>query len=514
MKWLCGAVLALSLVLMFVPVMATTTSITQVSAGGGHTVALKGDGSVWAWGWNLYGQLGDGTTMDRIEPKQVTSLTGMTAIAAGGGHTIGLKGDGTVWAWGYNSWGQLGAGTITDRTVPVQVATLTGITAIAAADENSVALKSDGTVWTWGSNRLGELGNGTSDWNPHPTPGQVPGLTGISAVTAGPSHTVALLSDGTVWAWGRNSEGQLGDGTTTQRTIPVKVTGLTSVTAIAASYYHTVALKRDGSLWVWGDNSYGQLGGGTADGNTHPTPVQVTGVTGIAAIAASGYRTMVVKNDGTIWTWGMNDYGQLGDGTITTLRATPAQMTDLISIMSVAGGPEHSVALKSDGTVWAWGLNNSGQLGDGSTIQRLKPVQVVGFTSTPNPNHSPTIFGVPPASVISGTYYTFTPSANDQDNDALTFNCSNVPSWASFNTLTGVLTGTPPTAGTFSNIVISVSDGHGGTASLPSFNIVVASSGGGGGTGGSGTPVPVMEGWWLLPGMLAGVGMFARRRKE
>ncbi|MGB9849149.1 MAG: Ig-like domain-containing protein, partial [Moorellaceae bacterium] len=180
----------------------------KIAGGDNHSLAVKSDGTVWAWGWNYYGQLGDGTTINHTTPMRVTNLTGVVAVAAGIYHSLALKSDGTAWAWGWNGYGHLGDGTTTNRTAPVQVQGLTGVVAVAAGGYHSLALKSDGTVWAWGRNYEGQLGDGTTT-NRY-TPVQVKNLTGVVAVAAGYYHSLALKSDGTVWAWGRNYEGQLG----------------------------------------------------------------------------------------------------------------------------------------------------------------------------------------------------------------------------------------------------------------------------------------------------------------
>jgi alpha-tubulin suppressor-like RCC1 family protein len=238
-----------------------------------HTVALKNDGTFWVWGNNYYGQLGDGTNTNRNTPVPVSGLTGIiTAISAGVFNTVALKNDRTVLAWGLNSSGQLGDGTTTDSDTPVPVSGLINVIAISAGESYAVALKNDGTVWAWGSNGYGQLGDGSTIEKHTPVP--VSGLTGIiTAISAGELHTVALKNDGTVWAWGRNNYGQLGDGTTTDSDTPVQASGLTGITAIAAGESHTVALKNDGTLWAWGRNNYGQLGDGTTTDSD--TPVQV-----------------------------------------------------------------------------------------------------------------------------------------------------------------------------------------------------------------------------------------------
>jgi alpha-tubulin suppressor-like RCC1 family protein len=351
--------------LQWVPVPVPDVSgVTAIAAGDYHTVALKGDGTLWAWGRNGHGQLGEGSTTDRAAPVHVTGLSGITAIAAGDNHTVALKGDGTVWAWGRNSHGQLGDGGTTNRSAPVHVAGLSGITAIAAGGCHTVALRTDGTVWTWGWNGDGQLGDGrTTDRS---APVHVAGLLEVTAIAAGFEHTLALKGDGTLWAWGGNRFGQLGISSTTNRSAPVQVAGLSGVTAIAAGSSHTVALKGDGTLWAWGWNSQGQLGNGS---NTNRSaPEQVTGLSGVTAIVAGSSHTVALKRDGTLWAWGWNSQGQLGNGS-TVNRTVPVQVTRLSGVTTIAAGSYHTVALKGDGTPWAWGEDNFGQLGIGGTVK-------------------------------------------------------------------------------------------------------------------------------------------------
>lgn len=347
-----------------------------IAAGGSHTIELKPDGTVWAWGSNQYGQLGDGTTTNSPAPIQVSGLTDITAIAAGKDHTIAHKADGTVWAWGKNEYGQLGAETIETcyahlscATTPIQVSGLTHVIAIAAGEANSIALKDDGTVWAWGSNQYGQLGAETIETCSYSVlcssiPVNAAGLTEIIAIGIGGRHSVALKADGTVWTWGNNWLGQLGDGTNTDSLIPVQVSGLTDVAAIAVGRLHSVALKTDGTVWGWGDNSGGQLGDGTIGRNS--TPVQVSYITNITNIAVGDRHTMALNIDGTVWAWGSNQYGQLGDGTNID-STTPVQVSGLTDIIAIAGGMPHSIAVKNGDTLWAWGENSAVQLGAVST---------------------------------------------------------------------------------------------------------------------------------------------------
>ncbi len=365
--------LALMLILGFCQI-ASGATVIQVSSSGSHTVALKSDGTVWAWGSNRYGQLGDGSTTDSPTPVQVSGLTGVTAVAAGGVHTAALKSDGTVWVCGSNVYGQLGDGTTNQSATPVRVLGLTGVTAISAGGYHTVALKGDHTVWTWGYNGSGQLGIPFATTQ-RTTPIQVSGLTDITGIATGLYHTVAMLSDGTVYAWGYNDQGELGNGSTSNSAAPVQVSGLTGVTAIAAGGYHTLALK-GGTVQAWGWNVYGQLGDGITTQRT--IPVQVLGLTGVTAIGAGGYHSVALKGDGTAWAWGSNSKDQLGDGT-NTQRNTPVQVANFTGGVNVTAGWEHSLALKFDGTVRAWGVNDHGQLGDGTITPRTAVVQVVGL---------------------------------------------------------------------------------------------------------------------------------------
>lgn len=370
------------------------SGVTMVAGGTDHTLDLKQDGTVWAWGNNDYGQLGDGTTLDRYTPVQVQGLDSVVAISAGSGFSLALKSDGTVWAWGGNWNGQLGDSSVAYRYIPVQVTTLSSVVAIASGHYHNLAVKSDGTVWAWGWNIHGVLGDGR--WNIHDavvgdgnmndssSPVQVQGLGSVVDVAAGFLHSLALKSDGTVWAWGNNDSGQHGvpggltfnDGpyTTTYRNSPVHVQGLDSVIAISAGYSHSLALNSNGTVLAWGSNSSGELGDGST--TTRYTPVQVTNLGSVTAIAAGSSHTLAVKSDGTVWTWGHNYSGQLGDGS-TTSSSSPVQVSELDSVSAIATNDgSHSLAVKSDRTVLAWGYNGDGQLGDGTTINRYTPVQI------------------------------------------------------------------------------------------------------------------------------------------
>ena len=265
------------------------------------------------------------------------------ALSAGNGHSTVLKSSDSLWSWGFNNFGQLGDATTTGRAMPVPVGGgLNNVVSIGDGCYHSVAVKNDGTVWAWGYNYFGQLGNGTTQ--PSSLPGQVAGLTRALSVAGGYYHSLALQIDGTVWSWGQSNYGQLGDGTLAQRNLPVQVSGLSQVTAIAAGLFHSLALTSDGTAWSWGYNCYGQLGNGTIT-NTN-LPVQVSGLSNGVSIAGGGYHSLALQRDGTIWAWGYNTYGQLGNGTKTSTNL-PVQVWGLSNVVAIAGGYYHSLALRN-----------------------------------------------------------------------------------------------------------------------------------------------------------------------
>jgi RHS repeat-associated protein len=300
------------------------SGVTAVAGGAYNSVALRSDGTVWTWGWNAVGQLGNGTTADSSVPVPVKDLTGVVAIAAGGSHNLALRNDGTVWAWGINDNGQLGDGTVSMRTVPVLVAGLSGVVGISGGYSHSVAVKADGTVWSWGYNGFGQLGDNTTTERHSPV--QAQGLTGVASVAAGWYHTVALKGDGSVRAWGYNAQGQLGNGTTTNAVVPPAGAVLTGIRAISAGAYSSMAVvAADSSVKGWGRNVNGQLGNGTAVDTS--TPVLSSTLTGIKGMSATmGSHGLALRSDGTVASWGYNPYGALGDGS-TSDRTTPVTVS-------------------------------------------------------------------------------------------------------------------------------------------------------------------------------------------
>jgi alpha-tubulin suppressor-like RCC1 family protein/fibronectin type 3 domain-containing protein len=330
--------------------------VCVVAEGYSHTMAAKNNGTIWAWGKNSNGQLGNGTNLDSPVPVQVKNLFGIKMLAGGESHSLALKNDGTVWAWGNNSNGQLGNGTYNSTNTPIKVSNIDNIVMVRTGDYHSLAIRSDGTVWGWGANWYGQLGNGTYDYAN--TPVQVPGLTNIVSISAGYAHSLALKSDGTVWAWGYNDTGELGNGTNDTTNVPVQVLNISNVVAIASGMEHSVALKIDGTVWCWGANYSGQLGDGTWENSN--MPVQVSDSFHAISIAAGESHTLAIKEDGSAWMWGGVWYWNSGFS-----YSTPTQMTTFGAVLSMASGGGHLVALKNDKTVWTMGENIYGQLGNG-----------------------------------------------------------------------------------------------------------------------------------------------------
>jgi len=294
----------------------------------------------------------------------------MQAVAAGT-----WTGQPQLFAWGNNAKGQLGLGNTTNYSSPKQVGALTAWSSIAGGQYFTTSIKTDGTLWSWGRNNYGQLGLG--DGVSRSSPVQVGALTAWSKITNGSSFTMALKTNGTLWSWGYNNAGQLGlddGGGYTNRSSPVQIGALTTWYQVATSNTHTIAIKTNGTLWSWGRNNEGQLGLGDVDNRS--SPVQVGALTTWYQISAGGSGfTVAIKTDGTLWSWGKNGSGQLGLND-TANRSSPVQVGALTIWYQVASAESHNIAVKTDGTLWSWGQNDAGKLGLGDTVYRSSPVQV------------------------------------------------------------------------------------------------------------------------------------------
>ncbi len=360
---------------------------TRIAAGTTYSVAVDSVGQVWTWGGAAQQR---GQAADARIPAALPGASGIVSVAAGNSHTLALKIDGAVLAWGSNGEGQLGINSQTAQSVPVPVVGLTGVVAVAAGAANSVALKADGTVWTWGSAH--QIGNGQNARRL--VPGQVPGLTDVIAIASGDVAVYALKGDGTVWAWGDNTSGQIGDasgGTGVIRLTAVQVPSLTGVVGIAAGAQHALAvLGTDLSLRAWGLNTTGQIGDGTTN-TLRYTPAIVTGLAGVQTVDGAGNRSLAALLDGTVKVWGS---GATSTGGTTAL---PIPAPGNPQGVQVTGNVNHNLAVSAKGLVWTWGVNTSGQLGDGTTVDRRSAgvVSGEGFVWK---------VGSPTFSVAAGTY--------------------------------------------------------------------------------------------------------------
>lgn len=335
---------------------------------------------LWGMGYNHNGQLGDGSQTEQHSP--VRNIYNVEEVTAGAFHSLFIKTDQTLWAMGYNLYGQIGNGTNTDPHIPVQVDS--EVSKVAAGEHHSLIIKTDGTLWAMGQNEDGQLGDGTTTdrWAP------VQIDSDVLEVAAGAWHSLYIKSDGSLWAMGRNNFGQLGDGSTGNKIGPVQIDS--DVETIAGGKRHSLFIKSDGSLYGMGRNAAGQLGVGENSNSNLPPDDQFTPVlidTDVETIAGGTDHSLFTKTDGTLWTVGNNEFGQLGDGS-TSSKANPVQIAS--DVIKVSAGNRHSLFLKTDGSLHAMGNNANGQLGDGSTTNRHSPVHIDDNISaiTAGINHS------------------------------------------------------------------------------------------------------------------------------
>ena len=341
-------------------------------------------GGLYVWGSNSFGQLGDNTTTNRVSPVQtVSGGTNWKQVSARDATTQAIKTDGTLWGWGFNVAGEIGDGTSVRKSSPVQ--TVSGGTnwkQVAGGNSFVGAIKTDGTLWMWGDNGVGELG--TNDTTSRSSPIQtVSAGNNWKQVSCGENHTAAIKTDGTLWLWGRNSEGQLGTNDINGRSSPIQtVSGGTNWKQVSCGEEYTAAIKTDGTLWLWGQNGFGGQTGklGTNDTINRSSPIQtVSGGTNWKQVACGNMHTGAIKTDGTLWMWGDAGDGRLGNNSITDVSSPVQTVSGGTNWKQVDCGSDHTAAIKTDGTLWTWGSNAVGTLGTGSfsPLSRSSPGQTV-----------------------------------------------------------------------------------------------------------------------------------------
>ena len=359
-------------------------------------IGKKIDSNLFSMGRNDRGQLGVGDNIERSSPTLVTVPFLWSKINPAAIHTIGIQSNGTLWTWGYNVYGELGLGDSSIvRSAPVKVGNLSVWTKITAANFVSVAIQSNGTLWSWGLNNGGQLG--LSDLTDRSSPVQVGTQSNWTQIAgAGGSHILALQSNGTLWTWGNNQVGQLGQGDTTNRSTPTQIGALSVWTQIAVGANHSLAIQSNGTLWGWGDNFNGQLGLNTSS-SYRSSPVQVGSLSTWTKINCSNTGALALQSNGTLWSWGSNGTGQLGLSDITD-RSSPTQVGTESYWTQINSGGSFHFAYQSNGTLWTWGNNAAGQLGLNDVTNRSSPIQITTFT--------PIIFGT--GSGAAATFFTKT----------------------------------------------------------------------------------------------------------
>ena len=368
--------------------------LTEFEAG---NLILAGT-AVYGWGINNNGQLGDGTKANKSSPVQVGALINWSQVAAGNTTTASVKTDGTLWTWGYNVFGHLGDGTVVAKSSPVQIGALTNWAQVSAGFYHTAAITTGGELYVWGANSDGRIGDGTTVNKSSPV--QIGALTNwaqVSAANIGSgAHTAAVKTDGTLWSWGNNGYGRLGDNTTANKSSPVQIGALTTWSQVSASSNFTAAVKTDGTLWTWGAYFSGKLGHG--DAISRSSPVQVGALTNWAQVSTGNSHAAAVTTGGELYAWGYNGFGNLGtNNTVNT--SSPVQVGALTTWSQVAcGAAPHTAAVKTDGTLWTWGRNGVGQLADGTVASRSSPVQVGAETTwtqvAAGGDHTTAILGV------------------------------------------------------------------------------------------------------------------------
>ena len=378
-RWLSVALVAITLFgLVPSKVVASQSGFVvspMVEAGTAWSFAIQTDNSLWAWGENRSKQLGDGTAIDRHSPVRV--LENVVAVSSRGGPvTAIIRGDGGLYTWGGDCAGVLGGGILDApqwRHNPRRI--LDNVVAVSVNGSTMSAIRTDGSLYTWGRGIAGQRGDGTTVNSRNHS--RI--MENVTAVSAGSAHTLAIRADGTLWAWGRNRSGEVGDGTTTMRTTPIQVTSLSNVIAVSAGSGHSMAITGDGVLWAWGNNTNGRLGDGTTTDRYRPVKIMEN----VAAVSAGNGHTMAITSDGALYGWGLNRMGQLGDGTFTE-RHTPIRITENVASVSAGTGMNaHTIITRIDGSLYAWGANTRGQIGNGTATHTRGHIHIMDGVMLP-----------------------------------------------------------------------------------------------------------------------------------
>ncbi|MDR0497568.1 MAG: hypothetical protein LBH42_08145, partial [Treponema sp.] len=406
--WLVAAIMAIF------GLVTATQAVSQESAGGSHGMAVR-NGSLFTWGSNNLGQLGNGTATGSVNtPTRVGTVTTWRSVSSGGGgagwtydgHSVAIQSNGSLWAWGNHTGNNKITTSDTTGTVtsPTRIGTDSNWATVSAGSTYTLALKSDGSLWSWGADANGRTGLGKSGNESYTlTPARIGNDSDWVFISAGNSQSHAIKRNGTLWGWGSGTSGQLGDGTETSRTSPVQIGRDTDWASVSGGDFFTVAIKTNGTLWAWGGNGHSQLGNGET--TQQNSPIRVGTDTNWKSVSAggnsSGRFAVAIKTDGSLWTWGNNLSGRTGQGTTDGNTPAPKRIGTDTNWATVSAGSNFVIAAKTDGTTWGWGSGTSGRLGRGSSSDSNVPIQISGL-----PAASPTSAAAAPAasSAPTGTY--------------------------------------------------------------------------------------------------------------
>lgn len=379
----------------------------EISCGNNFTIGIKNDGTLWAWGRNNFGQLGNGNNVDQLIPVQVGNQNDWDKVNAGSYHVLAIKNDGTLWSWGQNIYGQLGNNSVSNNNIPIQIGIENSWNQISGGGGHSLAIKNDGSLWSWGLNSDGQLGH-SSGIGPQ-VPIQIGNDFDWSYISASRLTSFALKQNNSLWAWGNNDFGVLGDGTSISKSIPVQI-GTNEWNKVSAGGFHTIAIKTNGTLWAWGLNDYGQAG--SVSGTNFTSPHQVGSDSNWERVYAGEKHSFALKSDNSIRSWGYNFYGQLATGNVSLSYYPILSLAN--NCVKVSSGANHAAIINNDGSLQCWGNNNYGQLGDNTLVKKTTPTNI---TCPLTPSCITWTDGAPDSN--------FTPPFTTEQNTAFQYLCSN-----------------------------------------------------------------------------------------